>query len=132
MNKGVFTLILQFAICVTLLTGCATVSQEEIETADFGEPPADYETAIKNFMSSRLKERYSPVYRFEAPRKGIAQDGVLRGNTKYFGWIVPTGIKVKNIYGGYTGERRYYFMFQNGLISDVTFLMSSKMARIVE
>ncbi|MBB1441520.1 hypothetical protein H5202_23485, partial [Shewanella sp. SG41-4] len=65
-------------------------------------------------------------------RKGMTQDGWAAGGEKHFGYIVPTLINAKNSYGGYTGSQRYYFLFSNGQVMDVTSMINSGMGKILD
>lgn len=114
-----------------LLSGCATVTPQDIARADFGSPPTNYEQAIKGLMEQTLKDPDSAKYKFEAPVKGFAQDGFLRGGKKHFGYIVMTQINAKNSYGGYTGAESYAFFFSEGGISDITMQLKYGMAKYV-
>lgn len=119
-------------LILAVLTGCASVSPKELAAADFGAYPTDYENVIKNYAGRALKDPYSAVYRFETPRKGVAQDGIAMGGKKHFGWIVPVIINAKNDFGGYTGEKLHYFFLAEGQVGDVTGLKSAGMARFVD
>jgi hypothetical protein len=121
-----------FIPCLLVLAGCVSVSPGETANADFGVCPSSYQDDIKNLMSNTLKDPYSAVYTFSTPRKGVGQDGLLRGGKKYFGWIVPTQINGKNSYGGYVGNQQYYFFFANGRVGDVTSSMAMQMVKFVD
>jgi len=110
-------------LCLTFLSGCATVSKQEAMTADFGPLPAGYQDEIKAFISPKLKDPYSAVYDFGIPRKGAARDGLIFGCGKHYGWIIPVGINAKNSFGGYTGEQQFIFMLSEGRVSDITTMM---------
>jgi hypothetical protein len=99
------------ALTALVLTACVTASKEEHVAAEFGTLPASHEGDIKNFMSRRLKDPHSAVYTFHPARKGIGQDGLLRGAKRYYGYIVPVDINAKNSYGGYAGTQKFYFFF---------------------
>lgn len=107
------------------LTGCASVSpptQQQIESASYGALPDDYQAQIKNTMSAMLKDPYSAQYTFLQPFKGYSQDGAWapsKGGVTY-GWVAPVMVNAKNSYGGYTGAKRYVFMFSNSILYDVT------------
>ena len=109
---------------VILMTACASVTQEEFASADFGDFPQNYENDIKNYMSRLLKDPHSAQYSFDTPRKGMSQDGWAVGNKKHFGYIVKTNINAKNSFGGYTGAKSYYFLFTKGLVTNVSQLYS--------
>jgi hypothetical protein len=114
---------LAFIFSITLLSGCATATMQEVETADFGPYPVGYEDSIKNLESQVLKDPYSAVYNFGIPRKGVSRDGLLFGGKKHFGWIVLVGINAKNSFGGYVGEQTTCFFISEGRVTDVTAMM---------
>ena len=119
-------------ILLGLLSACATVSQQELQAANFGPYPASYETDIKNLMSRLLKDPYSANYRFGTPRKGFAQDGLLMGGAKHFGYIIPVYINAKNSFGGYTGEQLHYLLISEGKVNEITQLFNVGMAKYLE
>jgi hypothetical protein len=121
-----------FTLWIVFLTGCTTVTKEEVATSDYGPYPSAYESEIKGKMGGTLKDPYSAIYRFGTPQKGFAQDGFARGGKKHFGWIVPFWVNAKNGYGGYTGEKLYYFMFADGRSAEITGMINTGMARTIE
>jgi len=115
-----------------LLGGCASVTQKEIESANFGQKPINYQQDIRNLMSRILKDPGSATYEFGEPRKGMTQDGWAVGGKKHFGYIVPALINAKNSFGGYTGAKRYYFLFSEGQVMEITSMMNAGMGKILE
>lgn len=95
------------------LSACALKpSQQEIESADYGPYPSDYENIIKQHMSNRLKDPYSAQYQFlGSPRSGWNSFGGMK-----FGYGVCAYINAKNSYGGYTGNKIHFFMINNGYV----------------
>ena len=117
---------------MSIVPSCASVSAEEIRSANYGELRPDYQEAIKALMSTQLKDPYSAVYSFSVPRKGYCQDGWAVGGQKHFGYIVPTGINAKNSFGGFVGQKPYYFMIENGVVSDIAAMFLYNMAAYAE
>lgn len=115
----------------SFLVGCASVSKEELASAYFSPVPSNYESQIESHFSSRLKDPYSAKYRYLEPRCAFAQDGLINGNGKHFGYIVPVSVNAKNSFGAYVGERIYYMFFSEGRMGDVTGLMG-QMAHFVD
>lgn len=107
--KNIFSLFILFLF----ITGCAIKpTQQELESADYGNYPENYEGIIKSHMNTVLKDPYSAQYRFlNSPRK--AWNGW--GGTK-FGYVVCVNINAKNGFGGYTGEKLYYFLLKNNVV----------------
>lgn len=95
------------------LSSCATVpTEDQIDTADYGSYPSNYQTAIMNSMNAILFDPYSAVYRFGTPYKGYAY---VNGSLKppVFGYLVNVGINAKNRMGGYVGEKPHTFFFKD-------------------
>ncbi len=109
-------ILLMFGVMIIvafLLASCATIpTQEQINNADFGRYPNQYQTNIKNFMNDVLFDPYSAVYRFGSPYKGYAY---VNGSLKppEFGYLVDVGINAKNRMGGYVGEKTSTFFFKD-------------------
>jgi hypothetical protein len=95
-----------FAACV--LMGCATPpTREELQMADYGPAPADYQATIKTFMERVLKDPESARYDFrKTPVQGFS------GNPREYGWVTCVGINAKNSFGGYTGVQQYFFLIR--------------------
>ena len=96
---------------LALLSGCGTLTPDQMANADYGPEPTEYETTITTYMERRLFDPYSAVYRFGQPRKGYAYvNGTIWAPE--FGWIVEAEINGKNRMGGYVGLQPYTFFFQ--------------------
>jgi hypothetical protein len=125
-----------FPIVIALaLAGCATtVSKQEVATARFEPLPANYQERIRQFNRGVLKDPYTAVYSFGAPRRGFWQDGMVYGGKKHFGFVVSVGINARNSFGGYTGEQMCYYGFENGQVAGLTGLWTQepKMAGFIE
>lgn len=112
-------------LTVSLMAGCASTpppTQQQIESADYGKLPDNYKEQIQGAMSVTLKEPYSAQYSFLEPFKAYSQDGPWspsKGAVNY-GWAIPVMVNAKNSYGGYTGAKRYVYMFSGGTLYDVS------------
>lgn len=115
MKKRVFGII-SMACLGFLFAGCATApTQEQINSAYYGDYPNDYETVVKNFMEVRLKDPASATYKFDAiPTKGWAGGG-LSGPVEY-GWRICAYINAKNSFGGYVGAKRHFFLIRDSRV----------------
>lgn len=102
-----FPTVVLFAVAF-LVAGCAhQPTPEELAKADYGSPPSDYQQTIKSYMSGILKDPYSAQYEFiSGPSQGWAS---WLGQTAY-GYRVCTNINAKNSFGGYVGQRLYFFI----------------------
>ncbi|MDC9588351.1 hypothetical protein KKJ01_18770 [Xenorhabdus bovienii] len=113
------------ALSSLVLSGCVMPqppTQAEMASANYGELPANYEALIQNFLYSNLKDPYTAQYRFLKPFKGYAQNGawVQSKESIKYGWIIPFYLNAKNSYGAYIGEKKYFFIYSNGRLYDVT------------
>ena len=81
-----------------------------MSSADYGPPPSNYETTIKDYLSETLKDPYSAdiKYLFE-PRK----DWTGLGGNKQFGYAVCARVNAKNSFGAYTGFKLAYFLIRH-------------------
>lgn len=104
---------LALALISLSLIACVTypVKPEEIKNADYSISEI-YKEAIQGYMSKKLFDPYSAVYRFYDPIKGYAHVHG-KGNPPEFGYLVQVGINAKNRMGGYVGEENYSFLFKN-------------------
>ncbi|MGZ0378378.1 membrane lipoprotein lipid attachment site-containing protein [Citrobacter freundii] len=127
MKRLIITLSLAFT-----LAGCSAgpkltdfpppPSQQQIASASYGEPPADYKEKISQYVSSRLLDPYSAKIEIGKPYKAYSQDNVVGGGLVRFGWAVPVMTNAKNAYGGYTGYKPSRFIFDHGTMYDVTLI----------
>ena len=106
--------------CSCLFLGCATVSKQDIAKAHFEPLPPNYQQMVKDCMKEVLVRPDTAIYRFETPRRGYDQAGLLAGGRKRFGWIVPVWVKAKNALGIYLPERKHYIFIGEGLVTDCT------------
>ena len=119
-----------FAVCLCFIAiSCAVPfrggpSQEELDAADCGPIPVDFEATIKTWMSKNLKDPFSAqIDEIGKPAKGWWGNtgALLVSRDINFGWCVSAKINAKNSYGGYVGWRRYDFYFRNGEIKYTQF-----------
>lgn len=104
------------ACCVTLLmmTGCATPTSAELERADYGSYPKNFESTIRAHLRSQLKDPDSAQITFlNSPKSGWYSLGGLK-----YGYVVCARINAKNSFGAYVGYRPAYFMIRNDIVID--------------
>jgi hypothetical protein len=123
---------LSLVLAALILGGCAhTVkapSRDAVAAATFTPTPADIEARIKAQYQVILKDPYSAVYQFEAPKKAY-----FRGPSgMVYGYIIPVHVNAKNSYGGYTGGEVYYWAWANGQLMNATSTMKFGGAAILE
>lgn len=92
------------ALTTLVLSGCATITKEQLASADYGAYPWDAETIVKQHFESVLIDPESARYgKMTQPRKWY--DSNL-GNP-IFGYVVCLHINSKNRLGGYTGNKGF-------------------------
>jgi uncharacterized protein YceK len=114
---------MKLLICLTValtLGGCATTvrrpSPEAVAAATFSPVPADIEGRIKAQYQVMLKDPYSAVYQFGAPRRAY-----FRGPSgMVYGYMVAVHVNAKNSYGGYTGGELYHWGWADGVLLNAT------------
>ena len=97
---------------ISSLAACvARPTQQQIESADYGTYPQDYEDIIKTYMGNVLFDPYSAIYsNWSGPSKGYSGD---RFTQVAYGYRVCVDINAKNRMGGYVGVQKHYFLIHN-------------------
>ena len=112
------TLVLLF---ITLALGCAMPYQggpsaQELANADYGEPPTDYESKIKEYLNTNLFDPFTAHIEIGQLEKSWWGNlgGLLATREIHYGWLVQTKVNAKNRIGGYVGWKIYCFYFRDG------------------
>ncbi len=113
MNKIIMIIL---GVCLVGQTGCAKhPSLAELEVADYGTSPSDYETQLKSMFSRSLFDPYSAVFEFSGPYKGYAIGSPIQGGSvQGYGWFVNFNVNAKNRFGAYTGASGYKYFYSAG------------------
>lgn len=101
-------------IVILFISGCATApsAQDQLK-AYYGPQPTDAEQIIRSHMDHVLKDPMSATYRLQGwPKTMWVKPGLLAGPFKY-GWGICAGINARNSFGGYVGEKMYFFLIQD-------------------
>jgi hypothetical protein len=95
-----------------MLIGCvAAPTQKEVDSADYGIYPSNYEAVVKEFYSNILKDPYSAEYRnITGPKKFWLSD---RSKGSRYGYLVCVTINAKNSYGAYVGYKTDGLLIRN-------------------
>jgi hypothetical protein len=105
-----------FAVASVLLTSCAQIkppTQAEIDAADYGAEPIDYERVVRNFHQLRLKDPSSAQY--QSWSKPVKYWFGTR-ETSTYGYLVCVSINAKNSFGAYTGFQTDGHLIRNGVV----------------
>jgi hypothetical protein len=93
-------------------------SKQEKANADYGAYPKNYKNIVKNYMQGVLKDPESARYKvLSSPQKFYMVAGTIE--ELVYCYTTAFSINAKNSYGGYTGEKIYFFQIRNGEIIDV-------------
>ena len=85
---------------------------------NFGEPPKNVDSAVKNYFYTVLKDPDSARYQIGSPFKAYQNEGLAYGGgIGWTGYAVDVRINAKNSYGGYTGWTPYLVYFRGERIS---------------
>lgn len=106
--------LLSAIIGVLFISGCATTpSANDQLTAYYGPQPSDPERTVRRYMGHILKDPMSATYQLQGmPRTMWARPNLVVGPFIY-GWGVCVIINAKNSFGGYVGEKMYFFLIQD-------------------
>lgn len=102
------------------LAGCASgPTPQDIASADYGSAiqQDEAESQIKSYFNRSLKDPESARYGFSEVEKGHIIGNAFQGSPLYVGYTVYAKVNAKNSYGGYTGDKGYLFLFQNGRLA---------------
>ncbi len=112
-------------VVVTLfavLTGCASKQitwrplAADIETADYGAYPRDYESIVKDWYLRNLKDPDSARFgRITRPLKEHAITKQFKKDAVY-GYSVCAAVNARSTFGGYTGRQTRWFLIRTGRI----------------
>ena len=109
-------------ICVGLFGGCASTSpftKSQIDSADCGAYPSDYQTITKTWFERNLIDPDSMKITFE----GVPYKGYCHANRvpigEQFGYGEIVRVNSKNTFGGYTGSKTYVAFIRNGSAIDI-------------
>ncbi len=85
----------------------------DLTNAEHGQFPDNYEDLVKEWASSNLKDPDSAKYsKISKPRK----EYMVVDLKPFFGYSTCATINAKNSYGGYIGNRNFWFMIRDGKI----------------
>lgn len=105
--------ILCAAAAAILVAGCdTTVTKAEMETADYGPAPVNYQDEIKGYLRLRLTDPKDAIIEFRAgPTKIYNRGTPVRG--EQYGWGVCVWVNDKNKAGAYDGFYPMSFVLRN-------------------
>ena len=110
--KPLAPLALAFSL-IFLTTGCdTTVTKAEMNTADYGPRPVNYQSEIKSYLGLRLTDPKDAIVEFRAGPTQLYNRGTpIRG--EQYGWGVCVWVNDKNRTGAYDGFYPMTFIIRN-------------------
>ncbi|WP_414828829.1 hypothetical protein [Alteromonas sp. H39] len=95
------------------LVGCKTLpTPTDVDNADYGAYPADYEAIVKSYYRSKLSDPDSARYQLIATPQRYWLGNEL--DDVYYGYLVCVTLNTKNLFGGYKGYQTDGLLIRNG------------------
>lgn len=103
------------------VVSCVTMrqpSQQDLNSADYGELPSDYKKQIVAYFDKNLLDPFSAIYVYCEPfktwmGKAVGPIGKREANFTY-GWALCGEVNAKNRFGGYVGGMQFFAFFSDG------------------
>ncbi len=134
---GILTLSVFFVGCVPapkptvgLGTGIGSSIQNDSE---YGRPPRNYTSAIRDYFSSRLKHPKGASFQTTAPKRAYKRKGLAYGGkVAWRGWLVDTRISEQSRTGRYHSPKPHMVLFSGDQIVEDILGSSHKLITIVD
>lgn len=86
--------------------------------ADYGSYPSNFKSIIKSYFDDHLIDPDSVKYsKWTDPKKAYLMFG--SSSTPKYGYGVEVLVNAKNSFGGYTGNKHYWVLIKDGLITEI-------------
>ena len=112
-----------------LLVGCVSTPEPKpivmtnpiisspVRTSEYGYPPENYRTTIKNYFSSRLKRGNMSTYTFSKPKRAFKRKGLAYGgDVSWKGWLIDVAVTAQSRTGRVLSPKPYMVLFKNSVI----------------
>jgi len=97
---------------IGLGTGIGTQIPQQSNSA-YGFKPRNYQSAIKNYFSAKLKRGSQAQYKFGNPKRAYKQKGLAYGgDLAWKGWLVETLVSTPTRTGRYLTPKPYMVLFK--------------------
>jgi hypothetical protein len=126
MNK-----ILEQTIIITIslfVSGCVAVESPKpstprpalgtpVRTVEYGYPPQNYRSTIKNYFANKIKRADKSTYKFSAPQKAYKRKALAYGgDIEWRGWLVDVSITTPNRVGRLMSPKYHMVLFNDSVI----------------
>ena len=103
-----------------ILAGCAAMdkpSPEQIENADYGTYPSDYERIVKQYIRRMFLEPDSVQdLSIQPPQKYWITNSAIMGGRTTYGYMVQFSCNARSRAGNYIGVRTTRLFIRNGVV----------------
>lgn len=91
-------------------------SKNDLASADFGKPIDDVSAQVsaKRYLDRNLKDPESARVRWLGVKRAWIAGSL--GEKTSFGYALTAAVNARNSFGGYTGEKQYFFFFRDSIL----------------
>jgi hypothetical protein len=88
-----------------------------IQTAEYGLPPVNYRTTIKNYFANKIKRPQMASFVFSKPQRAYKRSGLAYGgDIVWRGWLVDVSIATQSRSGRLQSPKPYMVLFNGSTI----------------
>jgi len=84
----------------------------EQSSSAYGLKPTRYQSAIKNYFSTKLKRAEQGQYKFSSPKRAKRKGFAYGGELAWKGWLVETSVAIPSRTGRYLTPKPYMVLFK--------------------
>ena len=107
-----------FFTALVMLIGCVRpLPQEQIDNADYGPFPMNYQQIVESALKANLFDPYSAVISVRSPERRYFKTPF--SSEAKFGWGNYATMNAKNRYGAYVGEKKYIYLIKDGRVVEL-------------
>ncbi len=112
-------------------TGIGTSIQNN--DLEYGRPPRNYASAIRDYFSSRLKHPNGASFQISVPKRAYKRKGLAYGgDVEWKGWLVKANISEQSRTGRYHSPKPHMVLFSGDQIVEDILGRSHKLITIVD
>ena len=90
---------------------------DPVHMAEYGYPPRNYQTLIRNYFSNKIKRAKLASYRFSKPQRAYKRKGLAYGGEiAWKGWLVDVLIATPSRSGRMMSPKPYMVLFNGSVI----------------
>lgn len=90
---------------------------DPVHMADYGHPPSNYQSKIKNYFAAKLKRAELASYHFSKPQRAYKRKGLAYGgDIAWKGWLVDVSVATPSRSGRMMTPKPYMVLFNDSVI----------------